>query len=43
LRVGLVLSQGYKRSSADIAQVIRRLMNAINVVMNRPAAEAGLA
>ncbi len=38
-----VLSQGYKRSSADIAQVIRRLMNAANVVMNRPAAEAGLA
>ncbi len=38
-----VLSQGYKRTSADIAQVIRRLMNAANVVMNRPAAEAGLA
>ena len=38
-----VLSQGYKRSSADIAQVIRRLMNAANVVVNRPAAEAGLA
>ncbi len=38
-----VLSQGYKRSSADIAQVVRRLMNAANVVMNRPAVEAGLA
>jgi len=38
-----VLSQGYKHSSADIAQAIRRLMNAANVVMNRPAAEAGLA
>jgi predicted nucleic-acid-binding protein len=38
-----VLSQGYKRPSADIAQTIRRLMNAANVAMNRPAAEAGLA
>jgi predicted nucleic-acid-binding protein len=38
-----VLSQGYKSTSADIAQVIRRLMNAANVVMNRPAAEVGLA
>jgi predicted nucleic-acid-binding protein len=38
-----VLSQRYKRPSADITQVIRRLMNAANVVMNRPAAEAGLA
>jgi predicted nucleic-acid-binding protein len=37
-----VLSQGYKRPSADIAQVILRLMNAANVVMNRPAADAGL-
>jgi len=38
-----VLSQGYKHPPADIAQVIRRLMNAANVVMNRPAVEAGLA
>lgn len=38
-----VLSQGYKRPSADIAQAIRGLMNAANVVMNRPAVEAGLA
>lgn len=38
-----VLSQGYKSPSADIAQAIRRLMNAANVVMNRPAVEAGLA
>ena len=37
-----VLSQGYKRPSAYIAQVILRLMNAANVVMNRPAADAGL-
>jgi len=38
-----VLSRGYKISSADIAETIRRLMNAVNVVANRPAAEAGLA
>ena len=38
-----VLSQGYKISSAEIAETIRRLMNGTNVVMNRPAAEAGLA
>src|SRR5437879_1471436 len=38
-----VLSQGYKISSADIAEAIRRLMNSANVVVNRPAAEAGLA
>jgi predicted nucleic-acid-binding protein len=38
-----VLSQGYKIPSADIAEAIRRLMNGANVVVNRPAAEAGLA
>ncbi|MGE0007356.1 MAG: type II toxin-antitoxin system VapC family toxin [Parvibaculaceae bacterium] len=38
-----VLLQGYRHPSTDIAQTIRRLMNAANVVMNRPAAEAGLA
>ena len=38
-----VLSQGYKSSSAEIAETIRRLMNGANVVVNRPAAEAGLA
>jgi predicted nucleic-acid-binding protein len=38
-----VLSQGYKIPSTDIAETIRRLMNGANVVMNRPAAEAGLA
>jgi len=37
-----VLSQGYKISSSEIAEVIRRLMNAANVVVNRAAAEAGL-
>jgi predicted nucleic-acid-binding protein len=38
-----VLSQGYKIEPGQIAEAIRRLMNAVNVVMNRPAAEAGLA
>ena len=38
-----VLSQGYKIPSAEIAETIRRLMNTDNVVVDRPAAEAGLA
>ena len=38
-----VLSQGYKISSRDIAEAIRRLINGANVAVNRPAAEAGLA
>jgi len=38
-----VLSQGYKVPSGDIAEAIRRLINAANVVVNRSAAEAGLA
>jgi predicted nucleic-acid-binding protein len=38
-----VLSQGYKIPSSAIAEAIRRLMNGANVVVNRPAAEAGLA
>jgi predicted nucleic-acid-binding protein len=38
-----VLSQGYKIPSAEIAEAIRRLMNTGNVVVNRPAVEAGLA
>src|SRR5450432_2712565 len=37
-----VLSQGYKIPSAEIAEAIRRLMNGANVVVNRPAVEAGL-
>jgi predicted nucleic-acid-binding protein len=37
-----VLSQGYRISSSDIAEAIRRLLNGVNVVVNRPAAEAGL-
>jgi predicted nucleic-acid-binding protein len=38
-----VLSRGYGLPSAEIAEAIRRLMNSMNVVVNRPAAEAGLA
>jgi predicted nucleic-acid-binding protein len=38
-----VLSQGYKIPSSDIAETIRRLINATNVAVNHPAAEAGLA
>jgi predicted nucleic-acid-binding protein len=38
-----VLSQGYKISSVDIADTIRGLLNSANIVVNRPAAEAGLA
>jgi predicted nucleic-acid-binding protein len=38
-----VLSQGYKIPTRDIAEAIRRLMNGANVLVNRPAAEAGLA
>jgi predicted nucleic-acid-binding protein len=37
-----VLAQGYKIPSSDIADAIRRLINAANVAVNRPAAEAGL-
>jgi predicted nucleic-acid-binding protein len=37
-----VLSQGYKIPSGEIAEAIRRLINGANVVVNRPAAEAGL-
>ncbi len=38
-----VLAQGYKIKPAEIAEAIRRLINAANVATNRPAAEAGLA
>lgn len=37
-----VLRRGYKKSVADIAGAIHRLMKSANVVMNRPAVEAGL-
>jgi predicted nucleic-acid-binding protein len=38
-----VLSQGYKISLPDISATLRRLTNSQNVVVNRPAVEAGLA
>jgi predicted nucleic-acid-binding protein len=38
-----VLSRGYKTSASDIAEAIRRLVGGANVVVNRPALEAGLA
>jgi predicted nucleic-acid-binding protein len=37
-----VLSQGYKIPQREVAEAIRRLINGANVVVNRPAAEAGL-
>lgn len=38
-----VLDHGYKIPTAEIAEAIRRLINSTNVVVNRPAVEAGLA
>ena len=38
-----VLSRGYKRSATQIAQAIRRLIEAPTVTVDRPAVEAGLA
>jgi predicted nucleic-acid-binding protein len=38
-----VLRQGAKLAKGDVAAAIRSLMNAGNVVVNRPAAELGLA
>jgi predicted nucleic-acid-binding protein len=38
-----VLSRGYKIPAGEIVEGFRRLINAANVVVNRPAAEAGLA
>ena len=37
-----VLSRGYKKSTADIVRAMNHLLNCDNVVMNRPAVEAGL-
>ena len=37
-----ILSRGYKKSTADIVRAINHLVNCDNVVMNRPAVEAGL-
>ena len=38
-----ILRQGAKLSKEDVAAAIRALLDAGNVVMNRPAVEAGLA
>ena len=38
-----VLSRGHKIALAEVAEAIRRLVNSANVVVNRPAVEAGLA
>lgn len=38
-----VLSQAYKVATSDIAETIRRLVTSANVLVNRPAVEAGLA
>jgi predicted nucleic-acid-binding protein len=37
-----VLRRGYKQSTTDISRAIHHLMKASNIVMNRPAVEAGL-
>jgi predicted nucleic-acid-binding protein len=37
-----VLSQAYKVPDAEIAEAIRRLIDSANVLVNRPAVEAGL-
>ena len=37
-----VLARGYKATSREIAETIRRLMDGANVVVNRAAVEAGL-
>jgi len=37
-----VLSRGYQSPRSTIAEAVRRLINASNVVVNRPAVEAGL-
>jgi predicted nucleic-acid-binding protein len=38
-----VLSRGYGKSAGEIAGTVRRLIDSAKVVVNRPAAEAGLA
>ena len=38
-----VLSRGYKIPADEISEGFRRLIDSANVVVNRPAAEAGLA
>jgi predicted nucleic-acid-binding protein len=38
-----VLGRGYRKSPAEIASAIRRLLNSNKVTLNRPAVDAGLA
>ena len=38
-----VLRRGYKKSASEISEAIHRLTKSANVVVNRPAVEAGLA
>ncbi|HKD86284.1 MAG TPA: type II toxin-antitoxin system VapC family toxin [Terriglobales bacterium] len=38
-----VLRRGYKKATPEISDAIRRLINSANVVVNRPAIDAGLA
>ena len=37
-----VLRRGYKKSVSDVSDAIHKLLKSANVVMNRPAIEAGL-
>jgi len=37
-----VLRRGYKKSAHEVRDAVHRLLNSVNVIMNRPAAEAGL-
>jgi predicted nucleic-acid-binding protein len=38
-----VLARGYRIALPDIAEAVRRVISSANVVVNRPAVEAGLA
>jgi predicted nucleic-acid-binding protein len=38
-----VLRRGYRKSVSEVSDAIHKLMKSAHVVMNRPAAEAGLA
>ena len=38
-----VLRRGYRKSVSEVSDAIQRLMRSANVVVNRPAIEAGLA
>lgn len=38
-----VLRRGYKKSASEVSEAIHRLTKSVNVVVNRPAIEAGLA